>query len=129
MPKLSAERRKELQQLAYSLIDQLGPGQLDAVVRLLETIVYDEDEELTGAGSAGPSRFARALPAESRRRRPLRTGGWRSRLHHGPSPWPQSVKKIRFAPNVPAEIRAIEQRAALGFGGRCTVTPKPAMAA
>lgn len=36
-------------QLAYSLIDQLGPGQLDAVVRLLETIVYDEDEELTAA--------------------------------------------------------------------------------
>lgn len=36
-------------QQAYSLIDQLGPGQLDAVVRLLETIVYDEDEDLTGA--------------------------------------------------------------------------------
>ena len=35
-------------QRAYALIDQLGPGQLDAVVRLLETIVYDEDEELTG---------------------------------------------------------------------------------
>jgi mRNA-degrading endonuclease RelE of RelBE toxin-antitoxin system len=25
------------------------------------------------------------------------------------------VKKIRFAPNVPAEVRAIEQRAALGI--------------
>jgi hypothetical protein len=29
------------------LIDQLGPGQLDAVVRLLETMVYDNDEDLT----------------------------------------------------------------------------------
>jgi len=34
-------------QQAYSLIDQLGPGQLDAVVRLLETMVYDEEEEIT----------------------------------------------------------------------------------
>ncbi|MGA2153460.1 MAG: hypothetical protein ABSH37_03530 [Bryobacteraceae bacterium] len=34
-------------QQAYSLIDQLGPGQLAAVVRLLETMVYDDEEELT----------------------------------------------------------------------------------
>jgi hypothetical protein len=34
-------------QQAHALIDQLGPGQLAAVVRLLETMVYDEDEELT----------------------------------------------------------------------------------
>jgi len=32
---------------AYALIERLGPGQLAAVVRLLETMVYDEDEELT----------------------------------------------------------------------------------
>jgi len=36
-------------QQAYALIDQLGPGQLAAVVQLLETMVYDEEEELTGA--------------------------------------------------------------------------------
>jgi hypothetical protein len=30
------------------LIDQLGPGQLAAVVRLLETMAYDDGEELTG---------------------------------------------------------------------------------
>jgi len=34
-------------QQAYALIDQLGPGQLDAVIQLLETMVYDEDEALT----------------------------------------------------------------------------------
>jgi hypothetical protein len=34
-------------QQAHALIDQLGPVQLAAVVRLLETMVYDEDEELT----------------------------------------------------------------------------------
>ena len=34
-------------QQAYALIDQLGPGQLVAVVQLLETMVYDEDEALT----------------------------------------------------------------------------------
>ena len=33
----------------YPLIDQLAPGQLAAVVRLLETMAYDdEDEALTG---------------------------------------------------------------------------------
>ena len=36
-------------QQAYALIDQLGPGQLAALVQLLETMVYDEEEELTGA--------------------------------------------------------------------------------
>jgi hypothetical protein len=30
-------------QQAYALIDQLGPGQLAAVVQLLETMVYDDD--------------------------------------------------------------------------------------
>ena len=35
-------------QQAYALIDQLGAGQLAAVVQLLETMVYDEDESLTG---------------------------------------------------------------------------------
>jgi ElaB/YqjD/DUF883 family membrane-anchored ribosome-binding protein len=35
-------------QEAYALIDQLGPGQLAAVVRLLETMVHDEEDELTG---------------------------------------------------------------------------------
>ena len=30
-------------QHAYALIDQLGPGQLAAVVQLLETMVYDDD--------------------------------------------------------------------------------------
>jgi hypothetical protein len=34
-------------QQAYALIDQLGVGQLAAVVQLLETMVYDEDETLT----------------------------------------------------------------------------------
>lgn len=34
-------------QQAYALIEKLGPGQLAAVVQLLETMVYDEDEELT----------------------------------------------------------------------------------
>jgi hypothetical protein len=34
-------------QHAHRLLDQLGPGQLAAVVHLLETMVYDEDE-LTG---------------------------------------------------------------------------------
>jgi hypothetical protein len=34
-------------QQAYALIDQLGPGQLAAVVRLLETMVYDDEEDLT----------------------------------------------------------------------------------
>jgi hypothetical protein len=34
-------------QQAYALIDQLGPGQLAAIVQLLETMVYDEDEALT----------------------------------------------------------------------------------
>jgi hypothetical protein len=32
------------------LIDQLGPCQLAAVVRLLETMVYADEEELTGDG-------------------------------------------------------------------------------
>ena len=36
-------------QHAHELLDQLGPGQFAAVVQLLETMVYDEDEELTGA--------------------------------------------------------------------------------
>jgi hypothetical protein len=35
-------------QHAYELLDQLGPGQLAAVVRLLEAIVHDEDDTLTG---------------------------------------------------------------------------------
>jgi hypothetical protein len=34
-------------QQAYALIDQLGAGQLAAVVQLLETMVYDEDEAPT----------------------------------------------------------------------------------
>jgi hypothetical protein len=31
-------------QHAHQLLDQVGAGQLAAVVRLLETMVYDEDE-------------------------------------------------------------------------------------
>ena len=34
---------------AYELLDQLGPGQLAAVVQLLEAMVHDEDDTLTGA--------------------------------------------------------------------------------
>ncbi|MGB7762878.1 MAG: hypothetical protein WBL61_23795 [Bryobacteraceae bacterium] len=34
-------------QQAYSLIDRLAPGQLDALVRLLETMVYDEENDLS----------------------------------------------------------------------------------
>jgi hypothetical protein len=30
------------------LLDQLGPGQFDAVVNLFEVMVRDDDEELTG---------------------------------------------------------------------------------
>jgi hypothetical protein len=34
-------------QQAYSLIDQLGPGQLAALVQLLEAMLYDEDGALS----------------------------------------------------------------------------------
>jgi hypothetical protein len=34
-----------LEAKAHELIGQLGPGQLAAVVHLLETMVYDEDDE------------------------------------------------------------------------------------
>ncbi|HUS04804.1 MAG TPA: hypothetical protein VMZ52_00800 [Bryobacteraceae bacterium] len=33
---------------AHQLLDQLGPGQLAAVVHLLETMVHPDDEQLTG---------------------------------------------------------------------------------
>jgi len=32
-------------QLAHQLLDQLGPDQFDAIVKLLEVIVRDEDDE------------------------------------------------------------------------------------
>ena len=34
-------------QHAHHLLDQLGPGQLAAVVKLLEVMIRDEDDELT----------------------------------------------------------------------------------
>jgi nitrate reductase beta subunit len=34
-------------QQAHQLLDQLGPAQFDAVVRLLEVILSDDDEEPT----------------------------------------------------------------------------------
>lgn len=34
-------------QQAHQLLDQLGPAQFDAVVKLLEVMIGDEDEELT----------------------------------------------------------------------------------
>jgi hypothetical protein len=34
-------------QHAHQLLDQLGPGQLAAVVHLLEVMIDDEDDELT----------------------------------------------------------------------------------
>ena len=39
-----ADNPLEPKQRAYRLLDQLGPGQIDAVVRLLEVMVHDEDE-------------------------------------------------------------------------------------
>jgi hypothetical protein len=36
----------EVKEHAHKLIDQLGPGQIEAVVRLLEVMV-DDDDELT----------------------------------------------------------------------------------
>jgi hypothetical protein len=34
-------------QQAHQLLDQLGPAQLDAIVKLLEVMVREDDEELT----------------------------------------------------------------------------------
>jgi hypothetical protein len=34
-------------QHAYELLDQLGPGQLAAVIKLLEAMIHDGDDELT----------------------------------------------------------------------------------
>jgi hypothetical protein len=34
-------------QHAHQLLDRLGPGQIDAVVRLLEVMVHDDDDELS----------------------------------------------------------------------------------
>ena len=34
-------------QQAHQLLDQLGPAQFDAVVRLLEVMLRDDDEKLT----------------------------------------------------------------------------------
>jgi hypothetical protein len=34
----------EVKEHAHKLIDQLGPGQIEAVVRLLEVMVQDDDE-------------------------------------------------------------------------------------
>lgn len=36
-------------QQAHQLLDQLGPAQLDAIVKLLEVMVGDDDEEPTAA--------------------------------------------------------------------------------
>ena len=37
----------EVKQHAHELLEQLGPGQLAAVVNLLEVMIHAEDEELT----------------------------------------------------------------------------------
>jgi len=36
-------------QQAHHLLDQLGPAQFEAIVKLLEVMVHDDDEELTAA--------------------------------------------------------------------------------
>lgn len=37
----------EVKQHAYDLLEQLGPGQLAAVVNLLEVMIQDDEQELT----------------------------------------------------------------------------------
>jgi hypothetical protein len=37
----------EAKQQAHELIDQLGPSQIAAVVKLLEVMLHDDDDELT----------------------------------------------------------------------------------
>jgi hypothetical protein len=37
----------EVKQHAHELLEQLGPGQLAAVVNLLEVMIHEHDEELT----------------------------------------------------------------------------------
>jgi hypothetical protein len=37
----------ETKEHAHQLIDRLAPAQIDAVVRLLEVMVHDDDDELT----------------------------------------------------------------------------------
>ena len=36
----------ETKQLAHHLLDQLGPGQIDAVVKLLEIMIHPDDDEI-----------------------------------------------------------------------------------
>ena len=71
----------ESRQHAHDLLDQLGPGQLDAVVKLLEVMIHpDENEPLTEA-----DRRAVAASREYFRRNP-----------HGGVPFEQVVDECGF---------------------------------
>jgi len=101
-------------QHAYAPIDRVGPSQLAAVVRLLETMVYDEEEEVTAE-----DRQVVAASREYFRQNPEGgvTGGWRSRLHLGPDLRAEGrLKRAREA--TVEEDPVSSQRSGRGAGDR-----------
>jgi mRNA-degrading endonuclease RelE of RelBE toxin-antitoxin system len=108
----------EVKQHAHQMLDQLEPGQLDAVVKLLEVMIRPIDNDAL----TEEDRQAVAASCEYFRQNP--DGGvFSSRLSRNVvSPWTRSatttatssrVKRIRFRSNVPSEVRAIERQTAL----------------
>jgi len=109
----------EAKQHVDELLEQLSPDQVAAVVQLLEVMVESDDEPLTEEDRravAASREYFRQNPREA-----SRSNRW---WQISASPWirfvatranEDRVKRIRFEPNVPSELRAIAQQTALGI--------------